>query len=135
MLVERYMRQGGLVLEAGRVRSKKKKLEETHEIPPHSKQSTKSTAARRTRPHRDGMRRNTCHALAHTCPLPRSRVCGNRPRTALAISKNDECYTYTDRHRQTYILIKERHRVRTPVYENEFLAIGKKRPNYKWCSY
>ena len=24
----------------------------------------------------------------------RSRVCGNRPRTALAISKNDECCTY-----------------------------------------
>ena len=23
------------------------------------------------------------------------RVCGNRPRTALAISKNDECQTYT----------------------------------------
>ena len=27
----------------------------------------------------------------------RSRVCGNRPRTALAISKKDEGYTYTDR--------------------------------------
>ena len=27
----------------------------------------------------------------------RSRVCGNRPRTALAISTNDECYTHTDR--------------------------------------
>ena len=25
----------------------------------------------------------------------RSRVCGNRPRTALAISKNDECHTHT----------------------------------------
>ena len=24
----------------------------------------------------------------------RSRVCGNRPRTALAISENDECYTH-----------------------------------------
>ena len=23
--------------------------------------------------------------------------CGNRPRTALAVSKNDECYTYTNR--------------------------------------
>ena len=28
----------------------------------------------------------------------RYRVCANRPRTALAISKNDECYTHTDRH-------------------------------------
>ena len=26
-----------------------------------------------------------------------SRGCGNRPRTALALSKNDECYTRTDR--------------------------------------
>ena len=26
----------------------------------------------------------------------RSRVCENRPRTAFAISKNDECYTHTD---------------------------------------
>ena len=37
----------------------------------------------------------------------RSRVCRNRPRTALEISKNDECYTYTDRqtHSQTnYIM-------------------------------
>ena len=32
----------------------------------------------------------------------RSRVCGNRPRIALTISQNDECYTYIDRHtRQT----------------------------------
>ena len=32
-----------------------------------------------------------------------SRVCGNRPRAALAINENDECYTYTqtDRYRQT----------------------------------
>ena len=34
----------------------------------------------------------------------RFRVCENRPRPALAISKNDECYTHTDRH--TDILIK-----------------------------
>ena len=31
----------------------------------------------------------------------RFRVCGNRPRTALAISKNDECYTHTDRNTDT----------------------------------
>ena len=41
-----------------------------------------------------------------------SRVCANRPRTALAMGENDDCYTYTDRHtdgktnRQTYRLIK-----------------------------
>ena len=120
------MRQGGLILAAGRVRSKKKKRQKTrnpatpkthheihsspatvttsrrratkhvprvssysvsythlraheteadlvcrlllekkkHEIPPHPKHTTKSTAARRPRPPRDGVRRNT-YAL---CP-------------------------------------------------------------------
>ena len=43
---------------------------EKHEIPPHPKHTTKSTAARRPRPPRDGVRRNTSHALAHTRPLP-----------------------------------------------------------------
>ena len=70
--------------------------------PPHPKHTTKAAAARRPSPTRDGMRGNTSHASAHTVPLPhRSRVCENRPRTVLAISKNDECYTHTDRHRQT----------------------------------
>ena len=43
------------------------------------------TACDETRP-----TRSPTHARFH-----RSRVCGNRPRTALAISKNDECYTRT----------------------------------------
>ena len=37
---------------------------------PHPKHTTKSTAARRPRPSRDGARRNTFHVLAHTLPLP-----------------------------------------------------------------
>ena len=37
---------------------------------PHPKYTTKFTAARRPRPARDGARRNTFHALAHTRPLP-----------------------------------------------------------------
>ena len=53
--------------------------------------------------------------------LHRSRVCGNRPRTALAIGKNDECYTHTDR------LIKQWHPVRTSVRRG-FLPKGKKLP-------
>ena len=36
----------------------------------------------------------------------RSRVCGNWPRTALAISNNVECYTHTDTHRRTDRVIK-----------------------------
>ena len=37
---------------------------------PHPKHTTKFTAARRPRPTRDGARRNTFRALAHTRPLP-----------------------------------------------------------------
>ena len=56
VLVERQMRQGGPILAAGRVRSKKKQNREKKpkKIPPHPKHTTKSTAARRPRPPRDG---------------------------------------------------------------------------------
>ena len=66
-----------------------------HEILPHPKPTTKSIAARRSRPPRDFVRRNTLHALAQLARFHRSRIRGNRPRTALTISKNHECYTYT----------------------------------------
>ena len=64
--------RGGLMLAAGRVRSKEKKnrKKKTRKNPPHPKNTTKSAAARRPRPTRDGARRNTSHALAHTRPLP-----------------------------------------------------------------
>ena len=39
-------------------------------IPPHRKHTTKATSARRPRPPRDGARKNTSHASAHTRPLP-----------------------------------------------------------------
>ena len=74
---------------------KKRKKKKHDKVPAHPKHTTKSTAARRPRPLRDGAWRNTSQPLAHSRPLHRSRVCGNRPRTALAISKNDECCTYT----------------------------------------
>ena len=45
------------------------------------------TACDETRP-----TRSPTLARFHRC-----RVCENRPRTALAISKNDECYTHTDK--------------------------------------
>ena len=62
------MRQGGLALAVGRVRSKKQKSKKcTHEkISPHPKHTTKSTVARRPRPPRDGARQDTSHRLAHT---------------------------------------------------------------------
>ena len=63
--------KGGLILAAGRVRSKKKNIREkkTRKNPPHPKHTTNSTAARRPHLTRDGMRGNTSHALAHTRPL------------------------------------------------------------------
>ena len=48
LLVESKMSQGGLILAAGHVRSKKKKKNEKN--PPHPKHITKCTAARRPRP-------------------------------------------------------------------------------------
>ena len=90
------MRQGGLILAAGRVRSKKKKIGKkkhgkirpTQNTPRNPQQPGDrdylETAREETRP-----TRSPTLARFH-----RSQVCGNRPRTALAISKNDECYTH-----------------------------------------
>ena len=52
----------------------------------------------------------------------RSRVCGNRPRTALEINKNDECYIY----RQTDYLSNGT--LYAPRYRYEEAFKGKKRP-------
>ena len=81
------------------------------------------------KPHQPGYRDHLETDRDETCPtrsptlarFHRSRVCGNRPRTALAIGKNDECYTHTDR------LIKQWHPVRTSVRRG-FLPKGKKLP-------
>ena len=78
------MSQSGLILAAGRVRSKKKngKKNTRKKNPPHPKHTTKSTAAWRPRPTRGRMRGNTSHALAHTLPLPNgsSRAPPDTPR-------------------------------------------------------
>ena len=68
VLVERSMRQDGLILAAGRMRSTKKKSKRKHrkKICP----TTKPTSAQRPWPLRDGARNNTSHTLAHTRPLP-----------------------------------------------------------------
>ena len=90
------MRHGGLILASGRVRSKKKKTKKNpeksaqrkthHEI--HNNPATATTSRRRATKH-----------VPHVSPYSHASidpgfVCGNRPRTALAISKNDECYAY-----------------------------------------
>ena len=69
--------------------------------PPHRNHTTKPTSAQRPRPPRDGARKTTSHALAHIlASFHRYWVCGNWPRTALVISKNDEfnvTHAHTDR--------------------------------------
>ena len=69
----------------------------------HEKIRPTENTPRKPRQPGDHDRLETACDQTHPTRLPtlarfhRSRVCGNRPRTALAISKNDECYTYTDR--------------------------------------
>ena len=54
-------------------RNTKKNIEKKNEkYAPHPKQTSKSTAARRPRPTRDGVRQNTSQAVAHTRALPPS---------------------------------------------------------------
>ena len=90
------MRQGGLILAARRVRSNKKKSKKKHE-----KIRPTQTTPRNPQQPSDRNHLETAHDKTRPMRWPmiarfhRFRVCENRPRTALAISKNDECYTYT----------------------------------------
>ena len=91
------MRQGGLILAAGRVRSKKnirkKKITEKSAPPKthHEIHSSPATACNSRR-----------HAIKHVPRVspysPDSIDPGFVTRTALAISQNDECYTHTHTH-------------------------------------
>ena len=85
------------MLAAGRVRPKKNKTDKqtrnksrpTQKTPRNPSSATATTSRRRA----------TKHAIRVSPNSPASidpGLCGNRPRTALAISKNDERYTYTD---------------------------------------
>ena len=95
------MRQGGLILAVGRVRSKKNKTEKKNQSKIRPAQDIQRY------PQQPGDRDNLETARNETRPtrypilsrFHRYRVCGNRPRTALAIIKNDECHTHihTDR--------------------------------------
>ena len=80
----------------------KKTKKKTRKIPPLPKthHGIASSPANATHSRRRATK-HVSHALVHTRPrFHRFRVCENRPRTALAISKKDECYTYI----HTYIL-------------------------------
>ena len=92
------MRQGGFILAAGRVRSKKKKNKKTREKirptqTPHEIHSTPATAS--------NARRHARKHVPHVSPYsPASMDPGFTEigLVQLSVSKNDECYTHTDRH-------------------------------------
>ena len=111
------MRQGGLTLAAGRVRSKKKKrkIRPTENTPRKPQQpgdcDRLETACHETRP-----TRSPTLARFH-----RSRACGSRLRTALAISKKG-------RMSRTHILTDKINTgtLYAPRYEEAFCLKGKK---------
>ena len=87
------MRQGGLIRTCSRpcafeAKKTKKKRNPTTQNTPRNK----STAARRPGPPRDGVRRNTSHALAHTRTLP-PYIPGlwNRPRLYTHVCTYSHC--------------------------------------------
>ena len=88
--------RGGLILAAGRVRSNKQKIEKKK---PFKTRPTENTPRN---PQQPGDRDHLEAACDETRPtrsptlarFHRSQVCGNRPRTALAISEDDKCYTH-----------------------------------------
>ena len=90
------MRQGGLILEVGRVRSKKQKIAKKQ-----NRKKIRPTQNTPRKPQQPGDRDHLETACDETrlTRLPmlarfhRSRVCVNRPRTALAFIKNDERHT------------------------------------------
>ena len=87
------MRQGGLILEVGRVRSKKQKIAKKQ-----NRKKIRPTQNTPRKPQQPGDRDHLEKARDETRPtrspvlarFHRSRVCGNRPRTALAISASRE---------------------------------------------
>ena len=84
------------MLAAGRVRSKKKNEKKKRE----KFRPTENTPRKPQQPGDRDHLETACDETRHTrsptlARFYRSRVCGNRPRPALAISKNDECHTHT----------------------------------------
>ena len=92
------MSQGVVILAAGRVRSKAEKPDPP---PPENPRRIQNTP-RIPQQHGDRDRlkaKAACDEIRPTrSPIRalfyRSRVCGNRPSTALAINKIDECYAH-----------------------------------------
>ena len=95
--VEANEARAGLILAAGRVRSKKKKNGKTKK---NGKIRPTQNTPRNPQQPGDAVQLETACDETHPTRYPvlsrfhKCRVYGNRPRTALVISKNDECYTH-----------------------------------------
>ena len=131
------MRQRGLILAAGRVHSKRKKKQTKKHPTQNTPQNLQhpgdrdelETACKETRPTHSPI-------LSH---FHRSQVCENRPRTALAISKNDKCYTHLQTHIQTNEIMAPYTHPGTNLEVNEargglILAVGRVRSRRKKMS-
>ena len=82
-------------IRASAFEEKQKSKTKQDKIPPHQN-TPRNPQQTGDNDHLATARRSKSHAFGHTRPLLRSRVCRNRPRTALAIGENDKCYIYTD---------------------------------------
>ena len=72
-----------------------KKQNTKNSAPPKTHHESHSSPATTTASRRHVMK-HVPRVRPHS-PASIGRVCGNRPRTALAISRNDECYPHTHR--------------------------------------
>ena len=114
-----YLPQAVCVRRKKKLKKKHEKIRPTQNTPRHPQQPGDPD---HLETERDETRPTHSPTLAR---FHRSWVCDNRPRTALAISKNDECYTHihtqTDKINNGTLYAPRR-------YEEAFLPKGKKRP-------
>ena len=90
-MVASYLQQAVCVRRKNKIEKPPAKVRPTLNTPRNPQQpATEATSRRRATKH---VPRVSPYSPASIDP----GFCGNRPRTALAVSKNDECYTYTNR--------------------------------------
>ena len=127
------MRQGGLILAVGRVRSKETISGKRLQDPPHPKiHTTKSTAAQRPRPPRDGARRYTSPRVSPYSPASiDAEFVEIGPVQLSQISNNDERYTHAHTKTRTYRQTSEIMAPCThPGMERLFFLTTKKRSRF-----
>ena len=99
LLVERLIRKGvtSYLQQAVYVQTKTKS--EKNKVRP-TRNTSRNSPQPGDRDHFEAACEKTCPSRSPTLArFHRSQVCGNWPRTPLALSKNDECYIHTHTHR------------------------------------